>query len=174
MKNPMALVMFPVTTYKKGLVGAVILAAVSMLFRSCGDDDARPSGAHADPGASSPSTATSKPGVERYKSGSSWWMTVVQAAGEAAGWTLEAIHDGSGWMLGKNHLSIEQSGEVRQVGSGLYVTNYVVTVSRSKENFSTKIMDLPCDEFGIIDETSQVKFNETVEKIKKMLDRTQP
>lgn len=97
----------------------------------------------------------------------------MQAAAESSGWALQQVHNGTGWLLGKNQVKIEQIGQVRLSGDDSYVADFRITVSRTDESFTSEVKDVACDEFGIPNESSQIKFNEAVDKIKKMLDALQ-
>lgn len=102
-----------------------------------------------------------------------WWNHVLRAVADHGGWALERVHDGSGWLLGKNQVSIEQLGPMTHHPDGSHTATYRVTVSRSTEKFAAEISAVPCDELGVPHESAQAKFAEAVDKIKAMLDRLQ-
>ena len=108
-----------------------------------------------------------------YKSKIPWWQIVINAVGEAGGWVLEKAHDGTGWLLGKNKVDIEQMGKVRHLDNGTYEADYRIVVNRNEERFTSEVTGITCDEFGIPTDVSQDKFNEAVDKIKRMLDNLQ-
>lgn len=105
-------------------------------------------------------------------SGNSWWGGVLVNVNRATGQALEVIHDGTGWVLGKNKVEIEQVGEVKEV-EGKRLAEFKITVSRSDESFAANIENIECDELGLPTDQSQEKMNEAVEKIKTMLDKLQ-
>ncbi len=100
---------------------------------------------------------------------SSWWTLAIR---NAAGYGLEVVHDSTGWILGKATVNIEQIGESRNTNDGK-LADFRITVTSSDESFTSEIKDLRCDELGIPNDDSQAKFDEAVEKIKKMLTKLQ-
>ncbi len=98
---------------------------------------------------------------------------MIQTVAANGGWVLEQAHNGTGWLLGKNHVSIEMIGQARPSEDGSYVADFRITVSRSDASFMSEVKDVACDEFGALHETSVTKFNEAVNKIKEMLDALQ-
>ena len=102
----------------------------------------------------------------------SWWSVVLGQVRNATGSTVELVHDGTGWMLGKNEVAIEKVGDF-DTADGQKTATFRITVSRSDESFSSDIEGIECDELGIPTEQSQEKMDEAVTKIKSMLDRLQ-
>ena len=133
-----------------GILGACLLATSLMI--GCGGGGGNGSG--------------------QAQSDSSWWGLVMGQVRVASGNALESIHDGTGWMLGKNMVKIEQVGEFEEL-DGKRMATFRVTVSRSDESFSADIEEIECDELGIPTEQSQDKMDEAVQKIKEMLDKLQ-
>ena len=104
--------------------------------------------------------------------GGSWWGGVLTKATRSTGLALEVIHDGTGWLLGKNKVEIEQIGDVEQI-DGKRLAKFKITVAQSSESYSANIDQIECDEFGLPTEQSQEKMSEAVEKIKVMLGKLQ-
>ena len=102
----------------------------------------------------------------------SWWNGVLARATRSSGLALEAIHDGTGWLLGKNKVEIEQVGDANLV-DGKRLAKFEITVARSSESYSAIIDEIECDELGLPTEQSIEKMNEVVTKIKEMLDKLQ-
>jgi hypothetical protein len=115
---------------------------------------------------------TDQPAAGTAVASQSWWTVVLGQVRAATGGTLEVVHDGTGWMLGKNEVTIDQVGEFEMVQGTRHAT-YRITVARADESFSSEIAGIECDELGIPTEQSQEKLNEAVTKIKTMLDRLQ-
>ena len=113
--------------------------------------------------------ATPKP---RPPSRKPWWKSAIDKARDAVGYGLEVVHDGTGWVLGKATVNIEQIGDARDTTNGKLV-DFRITVTSSDESFTSEIKDIPCDELGIPNDDSQAKFDEAVEKIKQMLAKLQ-
>ena len=84
---------------------------------------------------------------------------------------IEVVHEGTGWVLGKNDVSIE-AGEVRSDGSG-YVADMKITVANSDSTFSTTAKDVPCDAHGIPTEESVDEIRAAAEDIKSKIKRMQ-
>lgn len=106
------------------------------------------------------------------ESGGSWWAVVLANVQRTSGSAIEAVHDGTGWVLGKNKVDIEQIGELAEI-DGKRLAEFKITVTRSDESFSANIEKIECDELGLPTEQSQEKMNEAVDKIKAMLDKLQ-
>ena len=101
-----------------------------------------------------------------------WWTLAIDKARDAVGYGLEVVHDGTGWILGKATVNIEQIGDARDTTQGK-LADFRITVTSSDESFTSEIKDIPCDELGIPNDDSQAKFDEAVEKIKQMLTKLQ-
>ena len=82
---------------------------------------------------SSHSNATTK----THRPGTPWWTLVVSRAHDAVGWTLAAVHDGSGWILGKATVTIQQIGNTRATESG-QVADFRISVTSSDEHLPLK------------------------------------
>ena len=130
----------------------LVLAIFPLALAGCG-------GAEATPAAEATAVASG-----------SWWTAVMGRVGAATGGTLELVHDGTGWLLGKNEVTIDQVGEFEVIEGRKHAT-YRVTVARADESFSSQIEAVECDDLGIPTEQSQAKMDEAVRKIKAMLDR---
>ncbi len=143
------------------LRGLCLTSLVVVAVCGCGSSGPAPVPVAPAPSAVTPSAA-----------GESWWGLVLTQVRSASGNALVTIHDGTGWLLGKNKVDIEQVGDFEEVDDVKFAT-YRITVSRSDESFSSEIEDIECDELGIPTEQSQEKMEEAVAKIKDMLDRLQ-
>lgn len=106
------------------------------------------------------------------ESGGSWWAVVLANVQRTSGSAIEVVHDGTGWILGKNKVEIEQIGELEEI-DGKRLAEFKISVTRSDESFSANIEKIECDELGLPTEQSQEKMSEAVEKIKTMLDKLQ-
>ena len=100
------------------------------------------------------------------------WTLAIEKARDAGGWALELVHDGSGWMLGKSTVTIEQVGDTREENGEKYA-DFKITVTSSDETFESTVHNVECDEFGIPSDAQQQKFDEAVDKIKNMLSKLQ-
>ena len=123
----------------------------------CGDSTSRP------PAGPAPAAQGSSDG---------WWSLVLGQVRTSGGYAVEFVHDGTGWILGKNQIQIEQVGDIEE-RDGKRLARFQVTVSRADESFKTTIENIECDELGIPTEQAQAKMDEAVEKIKAMLDKLQ-
>ena len=100
------------------------------------------------------------------------WTLAIEKARDAGGFALELVHDGTGWVLGKSTVSIEQVGDTRDEDGQKYA-DFKITVTSSDETFESTVQNVECDEFGIPSDAQQQKFDEAVDKIKNMLSKLQ-
>lgn len=113
--------------------------------------------------------------------GSPKLSTATSSAQKLSGYTsvvqnvVELIHDGTGWVLNKNQVKVEQKSPVRvsSISSGGYVADYTITVIRGDNSFSSIATDLPCDKGGNLTDVSVDLIREAVEDIKSKIDRFQ-
>ncbi|MBA3311958.1 MAG: hypothetical protein M3552_07010 [Planctomycetota bacterium] len=120
-----------------------------------------------------PTSNTDNKAEKKYPTGKqAWWTLAVGKARDALGYSLEVVHDGSGWILGKATVNIEQIGDARDTDDGK-VADFRIAVTSSDESFTSEVKNIPCDEFGIPNHDAQIKFDEAVTRIKEMLDKIQ-
>lgn len=152
----------------------IALTCTSVLFVvGCGSDDSTANNTSTSDSTSQNSDSTSESQSKRWPSSRKpWWTLAINKARDAVGYGLEVVHDGTGWILGKATVNIEQIGESRDTNDGK-LADFRITVTSSDESFTSEINDIQCDEFGIPNDDSQAKFDEAVEKIKQMLAKLQ-
>lgn len=138
----------------------------------CGDTSSKPETSTDGSNKAKPAKAPQNPGPPK-KVPKGWAYHFLSVAASAYQWTLETIHDGTGWLLGKAEISIEQVGELRPVGENEFVADFAINVKTNNEAFSVLIKEVPCSEMAIPSADSQAKFNEAVGEIKAMLEKLQ-
>jgi hypothetical protein len=119
---------------------------VTVLLAGCGDKGGGTPSTH--------SNGTSKAG------GASSWLGIPSALK----YVTEAIHDTTGWVLNKNHVSIVKVSDVRGEGTSAdYAADFKISVTNGTESFETTAKDMPCDKNGIPVEKSVEELREAVE-----------
>lgn len=156
---------------RRYLVGWMCVGAVAIAL-GCNDTSSEPAPPSAGASESVPprTSRSSRPVKVVAKD---WVYKVLKVAASACQWTLESVHDGTGWLLGKAEVSIDQDGELRQSGEGEFVADFIIKVKAGDETFSVTVKDVPCSEMAIPSDGSQEKFNTAVREIKAMLANLQ-
>lgn len=96
------------------------------------------------------------------------WKGVVSAKDLVVEW----VHDGTGWLLGKDQVDIELDGEVLPYGDG-HVACYKIRVSDGDNTFETRTEWADCDPNGVPTEESIDEFRAAIEDIKSKIRRLQ-
>jgi hypothetical protein len=113
------------------------------------------------PGTSAPSSAPAPTG----------WLGIPSAIN----YIVNALHDGTGWLLNKSQVSIKKSGDIRpsETGAGAWEADFQITVEYGNESFETTAQNIPCDQDGIPTEASIDRLRTAVEDIKTKMKRLQ-
>jgi hypothetical protein len=112
--------------------------------------------------------------------GHSWVERAIREAAEGLRWTLERIHEGTGWLLGKDKAKVkvvvERISDVRKTEDGAYEADFNIKVT-SPDGSTTfdraTLKGVRVNKDGVPLEQDQARFKETVEKIKEILSKIQ-
>lgn len=91
------------------------------------------------------------------------------------GGMIRGIHNGTGWLLDKDNLKIENKVVREDEGSpSNYVGDFHISVLHKENSFATTAKDVPCDKNGIPTEDALERLNEAIDEIKSEIRMLQP